>query len=229
MRESRIDVKLLCLTALFAALTAVATAAITIPMPTGGYINFGDSVIFLSAVCLGGFPAAIAGGLGSMLIDLILAPIYAPFTLVIKAVEALVLGLFIGVFSRFTRRSRWREMSIGLIGMILSASSMVVLYYLTDVVLYGSFAAAIATFVPNIIQASVSVAIGFTLCYILQLRHLSAKFIGVRRHFITKNIERNSSTPAAPATPAVPATPVTQTTPAAPAVPAAPATPAMAK
>lgn len=186
MKQTTINIKMLCLTALFTALTTVATMAIAIPLPTGGYINFGDSVIYLTAVCLGGVPAAIAGGIGSMIADLILAPVYAPFTLVIKALEGLIIGLILTAFRKTRKNNKWLDMTIGTIGMLMAATTMVILYYFTDCILYGSFAGAVATFIPNTIQGSASVAIGFTLCYVLQLKRVSMRLVGDLPRFLNR-------------------------------------------
>ena len=54
------------------ALTTVVTWVLPIPMPaTEGYINFGDAVIFLTALFAGPVPAMVVGGIGSMLADVI--------------------------------------------------------------------------------------------------------------------------------------------------------------
>ena len=74
----------LVLAALFAALCSVATMLIHIPIPaTNGYINLGDGVVLLGAFLLGPVYGMAAGGLGSMLADLLLGyAAYAPGTLV---------------------------------------------------------------------------------------------------------------------------------------------------
>src|SRR5574344_1841529 len=81
---------------MLSALTFVATIVIHIPMPsTQGYVNIGDTVIFVSAALLGGVPAMIAGALGSALADLIYAPEWTLFTILIKGLEGLICGLLI--------------------------------------------------------------------------------------------------------------------------------------
>lgn len=81
------------LTALFAALTCVATMFIRIPSPTSGYLNLGDGIVLLSAFLLGPLYGTLAAGIGSMLADLLAGyPAYALGTLVIKALTALVAG-----------------------------------------------------------------------------------------------------------------------------------------
>ena len=92
MKSQKLTLKKIVLAAMFAALACVATMVINIPIPaTGGYINLGDCIVILSGWLLGGAYGAAAGGIGSMLADLI--PGYASFapgTLVIKALMAFV-------------------------------------------------------------------------------------------------------------------------------------------
>lgn len=95
--------KKISLIALMSALTAVLTLA-AIPLPGGGYYNFGDAVVFVSAATLGPVSGAFVGGLGGALGDLVLGyTFYAPFTLVIKAAEALVTGLVFRALKRLFR------------------------------------------------------------------------------------------------------------------------------
>ncbi|MDE5990297.1 MAG: ECF transporter S component, partial [Clostridia bacterium] len=76
----------LVFTAVLAALTTAFTL-ISIPLATG-YFNFGDLVIFIASVLLGPLYGAIVGAIGGALGDVILSYfVYAPFTLVIKALE----------------------------------------------------------------------------------------------------------------------------------------------
>ena len=64
------DIRQLVRIALLAALVAVATLVLRIPMPaTEGYINVGDAVIVAGALLLGGRSAGLAGGIGSALAD----------------------------------------------------------------------------------------------------------------------------------------------------------------
>lgn len=83
------------LAALFAALTYVATNLIHIPTPgTNGYVNLGDCMVLLGAFLLGPVYGAAAGGIGSMLADLLLGYMsYAPFTLLIKGLMGLTAAL----------------------------------------------------------------------------------------------------------------------------------------
>lgn len=84
------NTRLLVLTALFAAAIAATTAYVLhIPLPTGGYIHVGDALIYLCACLLPAPWAMAAGAVGGALADLLTAPMWAPATLVIKALICL--------------------------------------------------------------------------------------------------------------------------------------------
>lgn len=84
------------MSALLTAICCAATMAVRIPSPTGGYINAGDSIVLLSAFLLGPFWGAAAAGIGSALADILAGyMVYAPATLVIKALMALCAGMML--------------------------------------------------------------------------------------------------------------------------------------
>jgi uncharacterized membrane protein len=79
--------------ALFTALVFVATTIVRVTIPaTGGYFNFGDSVIFAVAILFGPLVGGISGGLGAAIADAIGFPIFAPGTLIIKFCEGAITG-----------------------------------------------------------------------------------------------------------------------------------------
>jgi len=96
---------------------------------TEGFFNIGDSMVFLSALLFGPFVGAFAGGVGSMLADLLLAyPHYAPGTLVIKACEGYIVGLLIRNNPRFTSKVHWKFFTslLGIVaGILLGAVGMI--------------------------------------------------------------------------------------------------------
>lgn len=86
MKDSKSKTKNLGLAAVLAALTTVMTAYVChIPISaTGGYIHFGDSLIYLAATMLP-MPYAIAvGAIGGGVADLLTAPMWVIPTVVIK-------------------------------------------------------------------------------------------------------------------------------------------------
>ena len=84
------NTKKLILTALFAALSCIATMSIRIPTPgTGGYIHPGDAIVILSGVLLGPVYGFLAAGIGSCMSDLLGGYlVYAPVTFLIKGLVA---------------------------------------------------------------------------------------------------------------------------------------------
>ena len=100
MRDA--NIKKLVLAALMAALTYVATSIVQIPSPMQGYVNLGDCIVLLSGWILGPWWGAAAGGIGSMLVDLLGGyGHYAPGTLIIKGCMALVAALIVMVLGYF--------------------------------------------------------------------------------------------------------------------------------
>lgn len=86
------NVKLLTRTALFMAIVTVTTMVINIPIPaTKGYVNASEIAVFLAAALLPFAYNTAAAGIGCALADILLGySLYAPATLIIKAVEALI-------------------------------------------------------------------------------------------------------------------------------------------
>lgn len=126
------NIRNLTLTAMFAALIAVLTMiAIKIPTPGGGYVHLGDSLIYVAAALLGPVPGMFAAAVGSVIADLILAPAYAPFTLVIKGLMGLACGLVV-------RRSSSGGKGF-LAGAVLGGLIMLVGYFFVDYMVFGNF------------------------------------------------------------------------------------------
>ena len=91
-------IRTMVMAAVLAALACVATMVVQIPSPMNGFVNLGDCFVLLSGWLLGPWWGGAAGGIGSMLADLLLGyGHYAPGTLIIKGLMALV-GALIGYF-----------------------------------------------------------------------------------------------------------------------------------
>ena len=144
----------LVLAALFAALTCVATMLIHIPMPaTNGYINLGDGMVLLGAFLLGPAYGFAAGGLGSMLADLLLGyASYAPGTFIIKGLTALVAALILRALSgKFS----------GLVaGSAVGEVVMVLVYFAYESLALGYGIAAAASIPGNAIQGAAGMVVG---------------------------------------------------------------------
>ena len=143
MRDA--NIKKLVLAALMAALTYVATSIVQIPSPMQGYVNLGDCIVLLSGWILGPWWGAAAGGIGSMLVDLLSGyGHYVPGTLIIKGVDAMAAALI------------FRALGRGKTGMLVSGivgeTIMVLGYFFYASLILGKGLAAAASIPGNIVQ-----------------------------------------------------------------------------
>jgi uncharacterized membrane protein len=148
---------------IMAALVAVATFSVQIPIPaTKGYLNFGDIMIFVSALTFGPIVGGFAGGVGSALSDVAsgYASTYAPFTLIIKGAEGIIAGLIAN------KHSKKRN----ILAVVIAGIEMVSGYFLAE--FYGlSLGWAAATEVPfNILQIAAGGAIGIPIAIVILKR-----------------------------------------------------------
>lgn len=141
------------LIALFSALVCVLTIFVQIPWGKG-YINFGDTLIFLAASLLGPVGGMIAGAIGSSLADLFSGfATYAPFTFVVKGGE----GFLCGILYTYVFRKQ-RPVLRRLFSMLIAGAWMIIGYFLTDLMLYG-WEASLFNFVSGPIQAGASLVV----------------------------------------------------------------------
>ncbi len=141
-------VRTLTLAAMLAALTCVATLLIQIPTPTKGYVNLGDCLVNVSAWVLGPAYGAAAAGIGSAMADIISGyVVYAPATLVIKALMAAVSwGVYTSLVKHF--RSFPARIAAAAAAELVMASG----YVLFESFMYHSFSAAVAGVPANLVQ-----------------------------------------------------------------------------
>lgn len=150
-------VRLIVRIAMLCALVSVVTISMAIPIPnmTGAYINVGDAIVYTCAYMLGGLWGALAAGVGSAAADLILgSALYAPATLLIKGLMALVAGK---IMARGAGSFKNR-----LAALALGGSMMPLGYFLYECALYG-VAPAAAGLPFNLIQYVGGVALGLFL------------------------------------------------------------------
>ena len=92
-------VKTLALYGVFTAAIALLTLFASIPLPAGSggaYLNAGDAAIYAAAWALGPIGGAVTAGVGSALADILHGSVvYAPATLIIKALMGLLTGLLL--------------------------------------------------------------------------------------------------------------------------------------
>lgn len=147
--------KNLVLSALFAAMIFVTTAFIKIPMAVTGYVHLGDAFIFLACAYLPLPYAICASGIGSALADVAGGYMpYAPVTLVVKCVMALVFALC------FRKRKNW----LNIVGVVVATIWMALGYFVYEVILYGLPISA-ANIPFNLIQGGVCGAVAMPIAY----------------------------------------------------------------
>ncbi len=132
---------------------------INIPIPFGGgYVHLGDTAIYL-VCCLLPLPAAIiAGGIGSCLADLALGyGFYAPFTLVVKALMALIASLML----------RKHNTQLYLLAAFVVSGMFMQVAYLGVNVLYFGEAVTVAAFLFGCIQTVVAIPLAMLACGLL--------------------------------------------------------------
>ncbi len=139
----------LVITALFAALTCVATLVIQIPSGMGGgYVNLGDGMVLISAYILGPLFGGVAAGVGSCIADI--ASGYAAFalpTLIIKFIMAVASGRL------FVMLKKKNKISILIACGIAGQFIMTMGYFLTEIWLSGSVAVAAAGIYGSLVQS----------------------------------------------------------------------------
>jgi uncharacterized membrane protein len=109
---------------------------------TKGFFNIGETMVYTAALLFGPLVGAFAGGVGSMLADVLLGYYYyAPATLVVKALEGGVVGFLsrkTPLLSKFHTKREWKifTFEIGaLVGILVSLLGF--LYYSGTVEFYS--------------------------------------------------------------------------------------------
>lgn len=150
-------------TAMLTAMVCVATMLIRIPTMVG-YTNLGDGFILLSAFLFGPFYGAVAGGIGSMLADIISGyAFYAPATLVIKGLIAVIAALLWKAMRKRGGDKVWKKILASLVAEIWMAAG----YWTFETLFLGEAKAALASIPNNIAQGLVGVVLGMVLYYAL--------------------------------------------------------------
>lgn len=148
--------------AVMAALVAVATFLVQVPIPAAkGYLNFGDIMIFITALTFGPIVGGFAGGVGSAISDVASGYAYfSPFTLIIKGAEGLIAGLI------SNRLSRKRDIA----AVVVAGVEMVSGYFLAEFFGLSEGWAALGEVPFNILQIVAGGVVGIPIAIILRKR-----------------------------------------------------------
>lgn len=162
--KSHFDLRKMVLTALFTAMTCVATMLLQLQMPaTQGYVNIGDCFVLLGAWTLGPWYGAFAGGVGAALADLLSGYAhYVPGTLVIKGLMAVLAAAALA-------RMAQKHATLGrLLGGLAAELWMVLGYFLYAWLVLGKGLAAATSIPGNLLQGAVGIVSAFALATALR-------------------------------------------------------------
>lgn len=133
---------------LFSAIIFAATTAIHIPYGNGGVIHLGDSMVFLAALLFGKKKAAFAGAIGMTLFDVLNGyVVWAPFTLVIKALMGYIAGSI-----AYSGNSKGESLLRNAAGMVLGGLWMTAGYYIAEAIITGNVISPIIGVPGNLLQ-----------------------------------------------------------------------------
>lgn len=129
------DIKKLVRIAVLTALACVLTIFPKVPIG-GGYVHFGDCIIYITAIVLGPVPGAIVGAIGHSLADFLSGyPIFVLPTLIIKGIMGFVIGKIV-----------YKHISVGRYALAAIAALVIVTggYFAAEVPLMGMETALIS-------------------------------------------------------------------------------------
>lgn len=157
----------LAITGIMAALIALMTAYIChIPVGVnGGYVHFGDALIYISATILPTPYALAAAAIGGGLADLLTAPVWTVATIIIKML------LVLPFTSKSSKIVTVRNVVAAVLGYFITAIG----YFLAEYVLFGTWAAFWVSMSQSLIQSGGSAVIFILLGKALDKMHLKSK------------------------------------------------------
>ncbi|MDF2591593.1 MAG: transporter component [Clostridia bacterium] len=153
--------------ALMTAITYLAVSFLHIPYGSGGVVHLGDSIIFVTAILFGTRQAVISGAIGMTMFDAFSQyAYYAPYTFVIKAIMALLIGLIAN--SGHSKGNSWVK---NIIGIVLAGIWGVAGYFGAETIMYGSYYTAAINVLGNVIQITAGGTIAIVLVAALKRTH----------------------------------------------------------
>ena len=147
--------KNLTITGIMAALITIMTAYVChVPVGVnGGYIHFGDSLIYLAATMLPRPYALAAAAIGGGMADLLTAPMWIPATVVIKML------LVLPFTNKETRIITWRNIIAAILAYFISTVG----YFVAEYFLFGSWSVLLVSMTQSLIQSGGSAIVFFML------------------------------------------------------------------
>lgn len=172
MKNKKLSVKDIVITALLAAICFVATY---IHIPFGkAMIHLGTTAIFISAMLFGGIKGGLAGGIGLGLFDLLGGYVaYAPWTLLTKGLTGLVCG-----FISFAGRKNdgfGKQIVFDVLGCLAGGAVSLAGYFAADCVIYDvgvAYVNAIASLTTTGIGVVIAIPLGIALKQAFKKAHI---------------------------------------------------------
>lgn len=175
MNEKRtFNVTLIGIMAVMTAVIAALTYFPKFPIPaTGGYIHFGDALVYFASFAFGPVVGLVGGGLGCALADVFGGyASWAPLTLVAHGLQGLIAGYF----------GKGKGLTHMLIGWGLGSVALIAIYFLGEWFIYGlGYGGALAEVGPNFIQEAVGGLIGIPLVLLVRQAYPPIDRIGLGR------------------------------------------------
>lgn len=156
------------LSGIMAAFIALMTAYVChIPMgANGGYIHFGDSLIYLAAALLPRSYAMAAAAIGGGIADMLTAPMWTGATILIKMMITIP----------FTNKAKTivtpRNVAAAVFAYVITGTG----YCLAEYVLFGTWTAYMVSMLGNLIQSIVSAVLFIAFGLALDKIHFKSKF-----------------------------------------------------
>lgn len=163
-------VKNLTAAGIMAALITIMTAYLFhIPIGVnGGYVHFGDSLIYLAVVLLPRPYALAAAAIGGGLADLLTAPMWAPATIIIKMLITIP----------FTGKSKKIVTPRNVVATILAYFISGLGYFLAEYLIFDTWSVLLVSMSQSFIQSAGSAVFFVIFGLALDKASLKAKFFG---------------------------------------------------
>jgi uncharacterized membrane protein len=158
-RPKRTNARVVANTAVFTAFVAAVTMAFAVYVPaTKGYFDIGEIMVYCTALLMGPYVGAFAGGVGSAISDAILAPVYAPGTLVIKGLEGFIVGYLARGGRSASSKRAWELAGVGMgavLGVLIAVVGVVFLSGQQTLLLGFSYCSANCTSIADQVYTAV--------------------------------------------------------------------------
>lgn len=161
--------KYLTMTGIMAALITLMTAYILhIPVGiNGGYVHFGDALIYIAAVMLPTPYALAAAAIGGGLADLLTAPMWMPATIIIKML------ITIPFTNKTSRIITPRNVIATVIAYLISGFG----YFLAEYILFGNWSVLLVSMGQSLIQSGGSAVFFVILGLAFDKAHIKSRFM----------------------------------------------------